>query len=101
MCVSRLSVDKLVQSSEFSVEKECEGVGEPRGNPLLERPRVSLLALRRVGEMEGSLLEQGDSQFDFDGANTDGGEAGFGSGWEDDLESMLLKGMKKKVRLGV
>ena len=51
--------------------------------------------------MEGSLLDQAESQFDFDGAKADGGEAGFGSGWEDDLESMLLKGMKKKVRLCV
>ncbi len=45
----------------------------------------------------GSLMEQGDSQFDFD-SSKDGGEAGFGSGWEDDLETMLLKGMKKKAQ---
>ena len=42
----------------------------------------------------------GDDQFDFDGASkgADGGEAGFGAGWEDDLETMLLKGMKKKAQ---
>ena len=42
----------------------------------------------------------GDDQFDFDGASkgSEGGEAGFGAGWEDDLETMLLKGMKKKAQ---
>lgn len=48
---------------------------------------------------EGSLMDQADSQFDFDGAGSGNtGDAGFGSGWEDDLESMLLKGMKKKAQ---
>jgi hypothetical protein len=48
--------------------------------------------------MEDGLM--GDDQFDFDGASkeADGGEAGFGAGWEDDLETMLLKGMKKKAQ---
>jgi hypothetical protein len=48
--------------------------------------------------MEEGLF--GDDQFDFDGASkgSEGGEAGFGAGWEDDLETMLLKGMKKKAQ---
>ena len=47
-------------------------------------------------------MEQGDGQFDFDGSAKEGVEAGdgagFGAGWEDDLETMLLKGMKKKAQ---
>ena len=46
-------------------------------------------------------MDQGDGQFDFDGASNgaSGAEAqGFGAGWEDDLETMLLKGMKKKAQ---
>jgi hypothetical protein len=49
--------------------------------------------------MEDGLM--GDDQFDFDGASSGGdgeGAAGFGAGWEDDLETMLLKGMKKKAQ---
>jgi hypothetical protein len=57
-------------------------------------------------EMEEGLMKQGDEQFDFDsgggggaGAGAGGaGAAGFGAGWEDDLEMMLLKGMKKKAQ---
>jgi hypothetical protein len=51
-------------------------------------------------EQGDTLMEQGDSQFDFDGVGKGGesNEAGFGAGWEDDLESMLLKGMKKKAQ---
>ena len=55
-------------------------------------------------EMEEGLMKQGDEQFDFDsggggGAGAGGaGAAGFGTGWEDDLEMMLLKGMKKKAQ---
>ena len=56
-------------------------------------------------EMEEGLMKQGDEQFDFDsgggGAGTGAGgagAAGFGAGWEDDLEMMLLKGMKKKAQ---
>ena len=51
---------------------------------------------------DGSLLDQGNDQFDFDGATKGAdGEAGFGAGWEDDLETMLLKGMKKKAQRSV
>ena len=51
--------------------------------------------------MEDGLMDQGDGQFDFDGASNGASGAegqGFGAGWEDDLETMLLKGMKKKAQ---
>ena len=54
-------------------------------------------------EMEDSLMKQGGEQFDFDSPSAapgagGGAGAGFGTGWEDDLEMMLLKGMKKKAQ---
>ena len=56
---------------------------------------------RGLPAMEDGLMDEGDAQFDFDGAsNGAAGEsaAGFGAGWEDDLETMLLVGMKKKAQ---
>ena len=50
-------------------------------------------------ELQENLNEK---QFDFDsaapGAANGAAGAGFGTGWEDDLEMMLLKGMKKKAQ---
>lgn len=41
----------------------------------------------------------GDGQYDFESGEKAGENgAGFGAGWEDDLETMLLKGMKKKAQ---
>eukprot|EP01048_Picozoa_sp_COSAG05_P012748 COSAG05_NODE_1302_length_5240_cov_3.393309_5_plen_382_part_00 len=48
--------------------------------------------------MDDSLLMEGNGQFDFDGASKGSGDGSFGAGWEDDLEEMLIKGMKKKAQ---
>jgi hypothetical protein len=47
---------------------------------------------------EGLQLQGSNDQFNFDGKAQGGGDGNFGAGWEDDLEEMLIKGMKKKAQ---